>query len=717
MGLVLGTSLMALAGPSATGGPFHVELTSDPAVVPTGPARLSLKITDGSGQPVQGANVRVLTQMPGMPMGEREEEALPQADQPGVYAAPAAFGMKGGYNATVHISASQGEGSAVIPLRTGLNTATTSGSGWWPWLLGIPVVGFILYRMRRTGQRVNLRPLRSWQFLVGAGLLVLTLLIATWAVQKFTAPGHMSVIDAQAMDMTVMKPPVGALPVAAMAAKRQTVEATVTYTGSAVPFVEQDVTARVTGSLVWMPYYPGQRVKRGELVARLDSAELSSKANEQAANRSMAEHREQIARLQYQQSLGQKSQAQAGVAQARGAVADAESGKRKAQAGVRTAETELAAARSEAAGAEQDTQAAAEERANAAADLEGTRTQIADAQAGLQAARADQQYQAERLKRSQVLLTSGAVSREEFEQDRALARNADAKVRQAQARLDQVNAAVRGAQSRVRKAEAMLAAARAKVSQMAAKVQGAQTRIEEAQADVAASAAKLEQMRAAVDAAQANARSMAAASNAAQHEIPHAAAAVQQARAQLTTAQVVRGYTEIRANVDGMITQRLIGPGTLVNPGQTILRVSQVSPIRLQANVAEGDLARIYPGDPVRVRRTGEGRVLTARVSAVFPAVDPSARTGVVEAMLPNRDGYFLPGQYLQMEIVTAAARNAVVVPARSLQWQPRPTGEVLATSATPSVWLIQAGEAEKTIYTCTMHPEVKQDKPGKCPI
>jgi hypothetical protein len=57
------------------------------------------------------------------------------------------------------------------------------------------------------------------------------------------------------------------------------------------------------------------------------------------------------------------------------------------------------------------------------------------------------------------------------------------------------------------------------------------------------------------------------------------------------------------------------------------------------------------------------------------------------------------------------------VVPARSLVWQPQATADVLASSATPSVWVIQAGEAEKTIYTCTMHPQVKQEKPGKCPI
>lgn len=716
----LGGAARSYAGPQAQAGPYQVEVSSDPAVVPAGPAKLIIRVTH-NGQPVQGANVRVLAQMPGMPMGEHEEGAVPQADQPGVYHAPAQFGMEGAYHATVQVSGSEGEGTAVIPLKTGQNTATPAGSGAWHaglWrLLGLGAVCFVLYRMRRTGQHPNLRPLRSWQFLVGTGLLLLTLAISSWAVKKYTAPGHMSVIDAQAMDMTVMKPPVGAVPVAAMAAKRQTIDSTVSYTGAAVSFVDQEVSARVTGTLLSMPFYPGQRVSRGQLIARLDSAELASRANEQAAGRAMAEHAQQIARMQYQQSLGARSQAEAQIVAAHGAVTDAEQGKRKAQAAVKTAQTDLVAARGELTAAQQEEAAADEDRAGAQADLEGAETQISDAQAQLTAARADELYQSERLKRSQALLTSGAVSREEFEQDRATSENAAAKVRQAQARVQQVTAAVRSAQSRIKKAEAMLGGARARVAQVQAKLQGSQSRIEEAQADVVGAAAKVAQMQASVEAAQGNARAFTAASNAAQHEILHTQAGVQQAQALLTTAQVVRGYTEILSNVDGVVTQRLIGPGTLIGAGQPILRISQISPIRLQANVAESDLAKIRVRGRVRVHGMGDGgRVTEAQITAVFPSVDPSARTGVVEAVLPNRDGHFLPGQYVKMDLTTGQARNAVVVPARSVVWEPQATSAVLATAETPNVWVIQAGEPEKTVYTCTMHPEVKQDKPGKCP-
>jgi hypothetical protein len=141
-----------------------------------------------------------------------------------------------------------------------------------------------------------------------------------------------------------------------------------------------------------------------------------------------------------------------------------------------------------------------------------------------------------------------------------------------------------------------------------------------------------------------------------------------------------------------------------------------VDPIRLQVNVAESDLAAVRVGSPVRVHAAEGGSGTQARVTAVFPSVDPTARTGVVEAMVPNPAGKFRPGQYLTMDVTTGQSRSGVVVPARAVVWQPAATEGVQATSTAPHVWVIREGTPEQTIYTCTMHPEVKQDHPGKCP-
>ncbi len=672
------------AEPQLRAGPYHIEITTDPPVIPVGqPTKIVLKITDGAGKPIERAQVSAIAQMPGMAMGEHDETALPQAGQPGMYAAPAQFAMQGNYTATIRISGPQGAATGTAPLHTGQNTASGgigSKSGisfiaWMPWLLIGASVVFIVYRMRRTGQRFSLRPLLNWRTWAGIALLVVVFLISSWAVHKYTVPGHMSVIEAQAMDMTVMKPPIGAVPVAAMAAKREPIDATVRYTGSAVSYVDQDVTARVPGTILSMTAYPGQPVHRGQVLATLDPRELASRVGEQQANVQMAAHATEIARRQYQQALGTKAQARAQVSEAR---------------------SNVGSARSTLAASQQDVSAAQEEKVGAQADLDSAQTGVTDAQAQLSASQADQTYWSAQVKRSQALFTSGSISKQELQQDQAQSENANAKVRQAQARIQQVNATVRAAQARIRKADAMIASAQAKVADMQAKIQSSQSKVVQAQA---------------------NANALTSAADGAQHEIAHSQAGVRQAEAQLNTARVVAGYTEIRADVNGVITQRYISPGVLVQPGQAILKVSQISPIRLQANVAESDLPNIRVGGRVRVTTARDpGHTVEAHVSSVFPAADPSSRTSVVEAIIANLDRRFVPGEYITMDITTGENRKALVVPSSAVIYQAKATSPVLATEQTAAVWVITAGQPEQRVYTCTMHPEVKQDRPGKCP-
>jgi RND family efflux transporter MFP subunit len=62
--------------------------------------------------------------------------------------------------------------------------------------------------------------------------------------------------------------------------ERGPITGTVVYTGSVAAFNEEDIYPRVTGRIVEMPAYPGDAVRAGQLLARLDSVELSSKVRE-----------------------------------------------------------------------------------------------------------------------------------------------------------------------------------------------------------------------------------------------------------------------------------------------------------------------------------------------------------------------------------------------------------------------------------------------------
>jgi len=632
---------VAFAGVAATVGPYAVEVTSDPAVIPVGKANLVLTITDRAGEPVDGASVRVLTGMTGMNMGEKELPAVPQTGKPGVYTVPATFPMGGAYQSTVTISGPQGVATGVIKIQTGQNTATSGGGGFslpslLPWLIGLLAVLFVLYRVRRTGQRVHWHGVFNRQVLGGLLLLGVMLAGAVWAVNTQRRPGSMTPVEAQGMEMNTPAPP-GVLPVELALVKRGTLASTVRYTGQAVGYTEQDVYPRVRGVITDLSVYPGDRVRRGQLLARLDLSEIAPQVAERQAAAAQATQGVGVARAEAEQAKEAVGQALAELSGRQGAVAEARAS--------------LTAAR--------------EERTNAQADLSAMQTQVADAEAGLEAARADQAYWQQQIARTQALLKAGAVSGEEFQREQAQAQTADAKVRQAQAKISQVAAQVRAAQSAVRKTNALIRSAEAKVGQ--------------AQSDLMAHHAHVRQTR--------------AVANTARQRIAQAQSGVSQARAAAQAATTTRGFSEIRSRIDGVVTQRVISPGVLVNPGQAILRVAQISPIRLQANVADSDRARVRVGNSVILRdqdRTGKP-VLRARVTSVAPAVDPQARTGVVEAVVPNRNERFLPGEYVVMEITTGRPEDTLFVPSQAVQRRGTPVeGGVLATEEAAYVWVAE---------------------------
>src|SRR5512144_2839583 len=94
--------------------------------------------------------------------------------------------------------------------------------------------------------------------LLAAAIISSVISVRVW---KERHPGSMSVIEAQGMDMTAMKPPVGTVPVATEIVHSAAFTAKVTYSGSVAPYTEQDVFPRAEGYLTRLTAYNGSSVR------------------------------------------------------------------------------------------------------------------------------------------------------------------------------------------------------------------------------------------------------------------------------------------------------------------------------------------------------------------------------------------------------------------------------------------------------------------------
>ncbi len=89
---------------------------------------------------------------------------------------------------------------------------------------------------------------------------------------------------------------------------------------------------------------------------------------------------------------------------------------------------------------------------------------------------------------------------------------------------------------------------------------------------------------------------------AAQAALQSAAARVEAARARLTAAELETGRAEVRSPVDGIIANRTVSAGQLLNPGQQAMSIVPVQSAYLIANFKETQVERMRPGQRVEVR-------------------------------------------------------------------------------------------------------------------
>lgn len=106
------------------------------------------------------------------------------------------------------------------------------------------------------------------------------------------------------------------------------------------------------------------------------------------------------------------------------------------------------------------------------------------------------------------------------------------------------------------------------------------------------------------------------------------------AEAQVRQAKLDLERTVIRAPVDGVVASRTIQVGQRVAPGATVMRIVPISQLYVDANFKEGQLARVKPGQPVRLTSDLYG----ADVEYRGRVVGFSGGTGSAFALIPAQN-------------------------------------------------------------------------------
>lgn len=159
---------------------------------------------------------------------------------------------------------------------------------------------------------------------------------------------------------------------------------------------------------------------------------------------------------------------------------------------------------------------------------------------------------------------------------------------------------------------------------------------------------------------------------------------------------------QIKAPFDGVLGFRRISNGALVSPGDLIVTLDVLDPIKLDFTVPETFLSDIRPG--LKINASAEPFPQTkfvGPVTQVDTRVNPITRSITVRAEIPNPGNLLRPGMLMTTEL-EKNQRNSLSVPERS----------VVSVQSNHYVFVIQAADPSQTTVARTT-VEIGQRVPG----
>ena len=237
------------------------------------------------------------------------------------------------------------------------------------------------------------------------------------------------------------------------------------------------------------------------------------------------------------------------------------------------------------------------------------------------------------------------------------------------------------------------------VPELQAQVQGAQAGVRQSQAEIVRATNEVTRDEANYTALHAAAMRLQQASDArpgliAQQELDDAHAKDQAAAAQVDAAKsalsamqqqlgvsqaqqkqvsTMEDYSRIVAPFSGIVTWRYADTGALIQAGTSnagsapVVKIAEVSTLRLRLPVPETIAPYVQDGDAATIRIDALGRTIIGKVTRSTDELDMSTRSMQVEVDVPNADGSLTPGMYAQVTLNVKRAGNALVVPIQAV--------------------------------------------------
>ncbi len=128
--------------------------------------------------------------------------------------------------------------------------------------------------------------------------------------------------------------------------------------------------------------------------------------------------------------------------------------------------------------------------------------------------------------------------------------------------------------------------------------------------------------------------------------------------------------TELRAPFDGIIGLRTVSEGAYVTPTSMIVRLTKISPLKIEFSVPEKYSSDIKNGTRIvfsLLDAEGMPQAYQATVYAVESKIESETMTLTARAYYANPNEHIAPGRYISVEVARDEVKDALAIPSEAV--------------------------------------------------
>lgn len=124
----------------------------------------------------------------------------------------------------------------------------------------------------------------------------------------------------------------------------------------------------------------------------------------------------------------------------------------------------------------------------------------------------------------------------------------------------------------------------------------------------------------------------------------------------------------VMAPESGIISERLVNVGELVDPAKPLFTIGDYHSVWLKADVYEKDVSKVAEGQPIELELDSfPGEKFTGKLNYVADSINPDTRTLTVRADVPNPNLKLKPKMFARMKILVGEHR-VLTIPTSAVQ-------------------------------------------------